>query len=287
MSAYAADTDTCETKSGYELYTCRVDKICSIGEYTNLKPVFKSEDFLEASEYLGDTTVDQNSAYKVLEEVKKQYRSNIGTIYSCAMIQAQTNGLNLIDEKLVKFEESWKLDDVIGNRVTARKTKLKAASDVLECITSDSETIFNKQNILQETTHQACSYVTYLEYLKQYYSSIPNILWVNGDNEASAWDTEKQRIEKEGRENIIQEYSTSQISQLISNVDNTIDREIEHTYKIFPIAFQAYTEYENSYPLHFLLEVIREDFVLLRRSIHAALMPIAQVGYKIINAMIH
>jgi len=272
IGVYADEVDVCETKNGYELYECRAEKVCE--PYESEKPVFDTEEYLEASEYLDALDTNESSAFEVLEEVKSQYRNNIGTIYSCAMIQAQRNSLNLIEKELLGFNKSWKLDDIIGRRIDVRERKLESAAKKLECNTStDKKSIYNKQNILKETTSEACTYVTYLEYLKEYYDNIPNVLWVNEEDATSSTGA-------------IKVYSTAEIWNLITSIETSIDQEIEQTYKVFPIAFQAYTEYENNYPLHFLLEVIREDFVLLRKSLHQALMPIAQVWYKIINAMI-
>ena len=275
-----ADEIWCETKSGYELYECRQEKICD--PYENKEPVFTSDSYKEASEYLNILDTRENWAFIVLDEVKSEYRTNMNTIYSCAMIQTQLNTLeSLIEDNLLKAEETGKLSWVIKNRIDIRTKKLDAAATKLECNRTNTEVIYNKQNINKQTTHEVCSYVTYLEYLREYYGNIPNILGLDSSDQKD-WDengvADVQEVQKA--------YTTSEISRLIQSVDTEIDKEIEHTYKIFPIAFQAYAEYENNYPLHFLLEIIREDFVLLRRSFHESLMPIAQVWYKIINAMI-
>ena len=294
-----ADTSTCETKTWYELYECRVEKVCE--PYKNPKPVSNSEEYKENleeykenSQYLNPLDTKENWAYIVLEEVKWTYRDNIWKIYSCAMIQTQLNTLkNLIEKNLLKFNKNWDLEDVIWERIRIRERKLDTAANKLECKGTDNQIIYNKQNILRETTHEVCKYNIYLEYLKEHYSSIPNILGIDTndptDNNNNGIADVKEDTNNDGVadvEEVIKVYSTSEISRLILGVEDAINQEIDHTYKVFPIAFQAYTEYENHYPLHFLLEIIREDFVLFRRSLHQALMPIAQVGYKIINAMI-
>ena len=66
---------------------------------------------------------------------------------------------------------------------------------------------------------------------------------------------------------------------------NKPDSEIDQTYKVFPLAFHAYTEYENNISIHFLLELIREDYITLRQKLHEAINPINQVVYKISWAM--
>jgi hypothetical protein len=51
------------------------------------------------------------------------------------------------------------------------------------------------------------------------------------------------------------------------------------------MAFETYVDYENNYPVHVLLEIIKEDFKILRRKFHEAISPLNQVVYKISNAM--
>ena len=279
MSVYA-DVEQCETKSGYKLYECRQEKICE--PYKNPEPVFTSESYKEASEYLNILDTRENGAFIVLDEVKSEYRKNMNTIYSCAMIQTQLNTLqDLIEDKLLKNEETGKLSGVLQNRINIRKRKLNAAADTLGCNRTNTEIIYNKENINKETSYEVCSYMSYLEYLREYYGNIPNILGLDTSDQED-WDEDGVADVQQVKE----AYTTSEIARLIQSVDIEINNEIEHTYKVFPIAFQAYTEYENNYPLHFLLEIIREDFILLRRYFHESLMPIAQVWYKIINAMI-
>jgi hypothetical protein len=52
-----------------------------------------------------------------------------------------------------------------------------------------------------------------------------------------------------------------------------------------PIAFTAYKEYENNLPAHLLLQIIKEDYIIIREKLQKAMNPIAQVVYKIANAM--
>ena len=68
-------------------------------------------------------------------------------------------------------------------------------------------------------------------------------------------------------------------------ISGIINEEVEHTYRVFSLAFQAYAEYENHYLTHILLEMVRGDFIVFRDSLQATLNPINQVVYKISNAM--
>ena len=64
-----------------------------------------------------------------------------------------------------------------------------------------------------------------------------------------------------------------------------IDAEIENTYRTFPIAYQAYNDYENNIWSHVYLELLKEDYKTFRLGLHKTLNPINQVVYKISNAM--
>ena len=64
-----------------------------------------------------------------------------------------------------------------------------------------------------------------------------------------------------------------------------INYEIDRAFKLFPIAYKEYISYENYYPIHFLLLLIKQDFFDYRQAYHNVINPINQVVYKISNAM--
>jgi hypothetical protein len=45
-----------------------------------------------------------------------------------------------------------------------------------KCSNIDKKTIYNKLNILKQTTYETCNYNFYMEYLKDYYKDINNSL---------------------------------------------------------------------------------------------------------------
>jgi len=269
-SAWAEDTSDpyCDGKNDFELYECRVENICE--GYKSEKPTIKPEKYEEADSFW-QSYVGQDTQAPALEKAKEIYRKNMGEIYKCAMIQAQKNSLDFLKKQL-KAEKSGKLDDTIGRQVELRISRLDIAANKVGCTLSDKKTVYNKLNLLKETTYEMCKHVSYMEYLKYFYSNNPNALWLNNPNV---------------NEDFNQEYVPKDVARTIVNIDRQIAEEISHTYKVAPIVFQAYSEYENNFPLHFLLEIIYSDFVLLRQKMYETLMPIAQVGYKIINAMSH
>lgn len=193
----------------------------------------------------------------------------MNNIYKCALIQAQKNALEFLKDQL-KTEKSGKLDDTIGRQIESQVNRLDISANKVGCTLSDDEIIINKQNLLNETTYEACKHISYLDYLQLYYGDIEKALGIDGPENNQDYNIQ---------------ITTVEVEQRMNTIKNMIADEAAHTYKVFPLVFNAYTEYEDSFPMHFLLQIIRADFVLLRQKMYENIMPIAQVGYKVINAM--
>jgi hypothetical protein len=52
-----------------------------------------------------------------------------------------------------------------------------------------------------------------------------------------------------------------------NKVNNEIDNEISRIFKVFPLAYYAYSEYEDNYVLHLLLTLIKQDYVTAREQL--------------------
>lgn len=258
--------DSCETKSWYDLYTCRIQQVCEV--YKPQKPTFKTTPYKEAKT-LSSSYIGSDTEAPALGEAKKIYRENIGTIYKCVMIQAQKNALDFLKDQL-KAEKSGKIDDTIGRQIEQQMNKLDLTRNTLKCSSTEKDQFTVKKNLLDETTYEMCKYVSYLTYLRDYYANTENVMWLNQEWANALFE---------------QNFQTSQVAERIEWIQGEIATEINHTYKVFPLVFHAYSEYENNFPIHFMLEVIHADFLLLRQKMYEVIMPIAQVGYKIINAM--
>jgi hypothetical protein len=102
--------------------------------------------------------------------------------------------------------------------------------------------------------------------LKKYDSDINNVLFPKNS------DKTKQ-------------YSIKDVSNIMTSIQNKINDEINHSYKMFPLAYTAYSEYENNYTIHILLKLIREDYIIFRDKLYSTINPIAQFIYKVANAM--
>lgn len=141
-----------------------------------------------------------------------------------------------------------------------------------KCLEIDKKTIYNKLSILKQTTQVTCDYGFYVDYLKEYFQDPANTLWV---------DPEKIKDPNTPSES----YGDTEVAKKLKNIQDDLSNEFNHSIKIFPIAFHAYSEYENNFPIHFLLELIKEDYMIFRDKLYEMLNPISQVGYKIMNAM--
>jgi len=252
----------CGNEEWYDLYECRIDTICE--PYKPQKPIYKKEKYQEA-EALKSTYIWADTNAPSLGEAKKIYRENMGNTYKCVIVQAQKNALNFLKDQL-----DGQVDDTIWRQIEQRVNKLDLTANTLKCSLTEKDRFTIKSDLLEEVTYELCHYVNYLEYLKVFYSDTENTLWFNDEGANDSYQ---------------QKYSTGEIPELISWIQSEINQEISHTYKVYPLVFHAYSEYENNFPIHFLLEVIHADFLLLRQKMYQTIQPIAQVGYKIINAM--
>jgi len=264
----------CGSQTWEALYNCRVENVCR--EFKSDKPVYTWEDYpnhQESSAWFANRWW-QAPAF---EDAKNIYRMNMGNIYKCGIIQSQRNALDsLLD--LIQQEVSGEISDVIGWQIENQINRIEISSNTLGCSLTDTDTVQNKLNILKETSFEACRYISYLEYSQNYYSQLETFT-PNGDD-GTWWN-----IPEGFNEDLVNRYPVGELPRQINNVRQEIAEEIAHTYKVFPIAYHAYSEYENNFPIHFLLELVRADFIVLRQSLYQAIMPLAQVGLKVINAM--
>ncbi|NCO31883.1 hypothetical protein GW891_03695 [bacterium] len=109
-------------------------------------------------------------------------------------------------------------------------------------ISSEKNNSIIKKSILKQTTYELCKYNFYLEYLKNFNE---NIYAINVSNNVDS-------------------VSINSLLNVENEKINEIDKEIINIYKTYPVAFKAYSEYENNITIHILLELLRDDYNLLR-----------------------
>lgn len=239
----------------YDKYKTNVEKNCKNYEIEN-NVVINIDEYKSAWSY--QLMNKLNPDYAITKAVDK-YKTDMNSIYKCAVIDSQKNSLNIISTKL---PNSSSVKEQINQSIEKQKSKLDIQFKDAWCANIDKYIVI-KKNILDQTTYETCRYSYYMDYLKTYYDDFSKT--------ATTWDTTPKSIE----------YYVSYQNTYTSR----IDYEIQRAYDVFPIAYHAYTEYENNFPIHLLLEVIKQDFIVLREKFYEVISPINQVVYKISNAM--
>ena len=191
--------------------------------------------------------------------------------------------LEILKNKLLKpIDKSWEITNKIEWKINTRIKKINTNFKSLSCKEYSNEKLNHKLVVLNQTIYEMCKYTTYLEYLKEYNSNLKNIIWISEDEINSIWkDWNEETNELLNKK----KYSLFYINKLKEQKRGEIDEEISNSFKIFSLAYHAYSEYENNFIVHVLLEIIREDFIVLRDKLNSTLSPINQVVYKIANAM--
>lgn len=262
--------DEIDVAEGYRLYQCRVQDICEKEYFEKINKAIVYDTNTTSNKY------DEEIVEFGLDNAKEKYRNNINNIYKCWLLKVQKDSLALIKDKLLSIDKWGWVKDKIDRKLSLQITKIDIKFDQVWCIDTRATTIQNKFNILNQATYELCKHHSYLEFLKEYNSDINNVLFIK----TPEWEPKTTEDEKNSKE-----YSVKDVANIITNVQSNIELEIDHSYKMFPLAFHAYSEYENNYPIHVLLQLIREDYMVLRQKLYAALNPINQVVYKIANAM--
>ena len=261
--AFWAWEDSCDTKKWYDTYTCRVKAICEV--YNKKKPVFSTEKYENATSFAGAGGINKTALYNA----QWIYRKNISSIYKCATVTSQKKSLKKVKDILLKIEKTGTLEDKVGRDIELKLQKLDLTSSTMNCKDSSDTDVYSKFNILNESTYEMCKYISYLEYLKVFYKDLKNVVEEGSGN---------TQIEQSW-------YSFDYISREISWIHQEINKEIGHTFKVAGTVFTAYSEYENNLPIHLFLQIIKEDYIIIREKLYKAINPINQVVYKISNAM--
>lgn len=277
--AYQISADEPGTVTGYALYQQRNDEICKI--YTPKNKIFNSE--TEYEDFDSSNNNDNENIWanfwiwwNDLDIAKKIYKNTLNSVYKCWLLNAQERSIKFIMETLWEDKETWPLSKQYKDTLS----RLQSTRKVNHCLdTHKTNQQLDKHNILKQATYELCKYNNYLEYLVEYNSIIANV--IEQDKKTST----NNQSQKSDNSLLTQTYNISYIANIERQKKSDIKTEIEKAYKLHPIAFQAYSEYENNLPIHELLTLLRDDFIEYRTDLHKNLNPINQVVYKISNAM--
>lgn len=270
---YQLSASTEDIVSNYELYQQRNTNICEIYQPDN--KIFNSEsEYLNYSGEFDEVSIEWND----LDVAKSMYKDTVNSIYKCALLNAQERSIDFIMDTLGEDKETGSLSKQYEDKLD----RLESIRQVNKCLNTHNTTQqLDKHNVLKQVTYELCKYNNYLEYLTEYNSVIANIL--EQDNATTVNNIGKS---EEDQDSLVTEtYNITKIANIEKQKKSDIIDEIEKAYKLHPIAFQAYSEYENNLPIHDLLTLLRDDFIEYRTDLHNNLNPINQVVYKISNAM--
>lgn len=242
----------CNWLKDYDLYKCEVNDICKTKEYwANNDKIINLDKFYK-----------ENTKF---EDIKKIYRNNQNNIYKCSVLNSQEIALvQLITKLLNSTDKTGLLKTKIIPKIISKKNTLQNIKNQNNCVTIniESENKKLKKIVLDQSALELCNYNYYLKYLNNsYYTEIGNI-----------YDKSKQSI------------SSNKIEEDILNKQNEIETEIKHSYKMFPLAFDSYLQYDSFLKTHIVLELLKEDYRVYRDKLYQTLNPINQLVYKIINA---
>ncbi len=252
-----ANTTNCEALSGYEKYMCQNTQHCE--KYTPEKITYTPMSFPKKS--------DIREWEDMLETAQYIYRENQNGIYACSIMMIQKNTLNLIKQKLIKTDKTGTLSSKMQSKIELQLNKLTNLSKNKNCKHINKDSTYAKKEVLTESMYQLCNYSFYLEYMKEYYSDIANVL------------------ENSTRSLEVQSYDIMSIMREKNRIQEEILLESEHAQLVFELAFESYVGYESNLSIHLLLQLIQEDLIVYREKLHKAISPISQVVYKISNAM--
>jgi hypothetical protein len=270
---YFTDYSTqCNNKVDFELYECRVTNLCDSCNKADSKKVFDTVPYDPADEHKDDTWID---VLKPLHDVQETYKTNMNSIYKCVLIDIQVRWLEYLEKIISSTDKTWSIKKELSQKISSEKSKLKSKKSQLQCgwLSDDKSTsTLIKKEVLDQVTFEFCKYNFYLLYLKEgYYSDTKNILWLKEEDLNNTTTSEPIEI--------------TNITIQANNINNEIDNEVIKIQKVFPLAYYAYSEYEDSYLLHLLLTLIKQDYVIAREQLSKVLWPINQVAYKIKDAM--
>lgn len=272
---YNIYSEECNNKVDFELYECRVANLCKPCSWEWAKKIFTTTPYEEAKEYMLSNRLASYNLIDPFYEVQKIYKENMNSIYKCVLIDIQERWLEKLEQIISSTDKTWFVKKELQTKISSEKSKLMTKKSTLSCgwawEDNSKETLIKKE-VLDQVSLEFCTYSYYLLYLREFYTKNQNLLWISDEE-----------LENTSAEN--KDYTVNEITAWSEAINNAIDSELIRINKVFPLAYYAYSEYEDNYILHLLLTLIKQDYVIARDQLAKVLWPINQVAYKIKDAM--
>ncbi len=280
----ATHAEDCAAKEWYSRYLCQISSTCDS----------KYRKDSDGNVFNTDKVDRSYQEWYNLYIAKNLYRQNMNNIYKCAILKSQNDSYDIILNKLNITNPSI---SIFTSRIQEQKTNITEEINNIDCVkTSPQKSGFGiKKQILDESTLEMCKYLHFLDYVDT--THVKDIWNLIKDREIS------QQVEQVFEQNPSagieayldlsnvddyefkkEKYTLQDILALQVESNKEIQEEIEHTKRVYEVAFQTYANYELNMVVHLLFDMLENDFRQVRDKIYAMLGPINQVAYKIPNA---
>ena len=243
----------CTEEEGFKLYECEVKNICL------------NQEFWKSTDKIVNLEKNYNST-PLLEEASSIYKENQNLIYKCWVLSSQEKAFQ---ELVITLTNASDKTGIIKTKIIP---KIEVKLDVIKnikvqnnCISinsgeSDKKTL--KKIILDQSSLELCTYKYYMKFLDE---KEDNSL----ENLYPKWTKSISAVE---------------MANIIDQSKNKVQNEVDHSMRMYPLAFETYVQYDSFIKIHIILELLKEDYRALRDKLYQTLHPINQVVYKIINA---
>lgn len=255
-----------ENKKNYNKYEENVKEYCEDflliqNEKKYIVIENKQEKYKKLDQKIIEKRFEKDS--NIVKEVSKIYKKNMDNIYNCALIVNQMNTLRFIKPLLKKNSKIYNQE-----KIDYLMSILKEKFIKWNCNLPNEDLDTNiKPIVLNQAIYETCKYNYYLWYIKESFKNVSILIWKKDEDAKNFYENNSYIISKS------------------KNVINLVNEELDKIYNVFPNAYKTYIEFENNFPIHFLLQIIRVDFLVFRNELEKALHPINQVVYKIKDAM--
>lgn len=220
-------------------------------------------------EDLDPSKIGDYSGFKTLLIARTGYRSNMNSLFACAVVSSRIQALDTLQE-IIKEKITKKNSETL-EKLNREADKLKENLDKLKC----NIDIENPREILSalanSSTKQYCHYRHYLNYLNSnLVTNFRDVLEI----EKNIWQWSGTVIPK----------NTEEWSSISRRYSIDLSKEINKSNKVLPKAIKTFGEMDQTYWAHILLVIIYDDYVRLRKSLSSYMNLSSQIYQKAYNA---